>query len=236
MLNEELYILKKISENIWIIDGDAVPFFGMPYTTRTTIIRLFNGDLWIHSPLKISKKLIEEITELGNIRYLIAPNKLHHLFLLDWLEIFSDAVCYAPPGLSKKRPDISFFKDLGMQSEDEWKDEIIQTIFKGSPVMEEAVFFHRDSKTLILTDLIENFKPESFNWWQRILAKFTGILAPNGKTPIDWRLTFFIGKKQAKQSLSILMDWKPENIIVAHGECVFGNGIDFMNKSFSWIK
>jgi hypothetical protein len=229
-------MLKNISKNIWIIDGDAVPFFGMPYTTRTTIIRLSNGDLWIHSPLKISINLIEQITELGNVKYLIAPNKLHHLFLADWMQKFPDAICYAPPGLSKKRPDITFSKDLGMQPEKEWKEEIDQTIFKGSPAMEEVVFFHRGSNTLILTDLIENFKPESFNWWQRILAKFTGILSPHGKTPIDWRLTFVFGKKKAKQSLSILMAWKPENIIVSHGECIFGNGLGFMRKSFSWIK
>ena len=228
-------MLNKISDNIWIIDGDAVPFFGMPYTTRMTLVRLQNSMLWVHSPLKISDNLIEEISALGEVKYLVAPNKLHHLFLSDWLQQFPDAICYAPPGLEKKRPDIHFSKVLGMQSENEWEKEINQTIFKGSPVMEEVVFFHKSSKTLILTDLIENFKPESFNWWQRALAKLTGVLSPNGKTPADWRLSFIFGKREAKNSLSILVEWKPENIVVSHGECIFGNGLEFLKRSFSWV-
>lgn len=32
-------------------------------------------------------------------------------------------------------------------------------IVRGSSVHREAVFFHRASRTLILTDLIENFEP-----------------------------------------------------------------------------
>lgn len=224
-----------ISENIWTIDGDAVPFFGMPYTTRMTVIRLSNDDLWIHSPLKISNNLIDDILALGEVKFLISPNKLHHLFLADWMKRFPNAICYAPPGLMKKRHDISFAKELGMHPEAEWEKDINQTIFKGSPAMEEVVFFHLSSRTLILTDLIENFKPESFNGWQRTLAKYTGILSPNGKTPADWRLSFVFGKKEAKKSLSIIMEWEPENIVISHGECIFGNGQEFLKRSFSWV-
>jgi hypothetical protein len=227
--------LNKVSENIWIIDGNAVPFFGFPYTTRMTVIRLSSGDLWIHSPLKISNKLVDDILELGEVKYLISPNKLHHLFLAGWMERFPNAICYASPGLAKKRNDLMFSKELGMLPEDEWSKEIDQTIFKGSFVMEEVIFFHRSSKTLVLTDLIENFKPESFNLWQRVLAKFTGILSPHGKTPVDWRLSFAFGKNEAKKSLSIMMAWKPENIVISHGECIFGNGLEFLKKSFLWV-
>ncbi len=228
-------MLNKISENIWTVDGDAVSFFGMPYTTRMTLVRLQNGMLWLHSPIKISDKLLAEVSSLGNVKYLVSPNKLHHLFLDDWLQQFPNANCYAPPGLEKKRPDINYTRTLGMQSESEWVDEIDQTIFKGSFIMEEVVFFHLESKTLILTDLIENFKPESFNWWQKILAKFTGILSPNGKTPVDWRISFILGKQEAKKSFIRLMEWAPENIVVSHGECIYGSGFEFLKKSFSWI-
>ncbi len=56
--------------------------------------------------------------------------------------------------------------------------------------MEEVVLFHNDSKILILTDLIENFEPEVFNGWQRVLAKLSGIVAPKSKIPIDRHLSF----------------------------------------------
>ncbi len=228
-------VLNKLDENIWIVDGDAVPFFGFPFTTRMTVIRLSNGELWIHSPLKISNNLIGDILALGEVKYLISPNKLHHLFIADWLKHFPEAVCYASPGLEKKRNDIVFSKLLGMMPEEEWSKEIGQTIFKGSAAMQEVVFFHNSSKTLILADLIENFKPDSLNWWQRTIAGFAGILSPHGKTPVDWRLSFAFGKEEAKRSLSIIQGWQADNIVISHGECILGNGHEFLERSFSWV-
>ncbi len=87
--------------------------------------------------------------------------------------------------------------------EKEWEADIKQTMFQGSQVMEEVVFFHNRSQTLILTDLTENFHP---------IAWMTGIL------------------------LNTMLDWKPENIILAHGECVMGGGFSFLKKSFKWLK
>jgi hypothetical protein len=102
--------------------------------------------------------------------------------------------------------------------------------------MEEVVFFHKPSATLILTDLIENFDPVSLNWGSRQLARFAGILSPNGKMPIDWRFSFRFGSKQeARTSLAVMLGWKPQNIVLSHGECIFGNGVAFLQKSFSWL-
>lgn len=44
--------------------------------------------------------------------------------------------------------------------------------------MEECVFYHSSSSTLIVTDLVENFSGKDFNYWQRVVAKGVGILAP----------------------------------------------------------
>lgn len=52
---------------------------------------------------------------------------------------YPEAKCYAPPGLIQKRKDIRFTRELGDLPEPEWEKEIKQTIFKGSPAMEEAV-------------------------------------------------------------------------------------------------
>ena len=228
--------LEELAENIWIYEGETVSFFGLPYSTRMTVIRLMDNKLWIHSSEKITSGLKEELARLGEVAYLVSPNKLHHLYLDEWLKAYPDANNYAAPGLARKRSDIAFTKDLTDNPEDEWAGEIKQTIFKGSPVMEEVVFYHVKSSTLILTDLIENFRPESFNRWKRLVAKFTGILAPNGKTPVDWRASFLFGKHEARASLAILIKWQPKNIVISHGECIYGQGVEFLVKSFSWLK
>nr|WP_298137437.1 DUF4336 domain-containing protein [uncultured Pseudomonas sp.] len=228
-------MLTRVGDDIWTVEGPAVPFYGMPYSTRMTVVRLADGALWLHSPVPVSEPLRRELAALGEVQYLIAPNKLHHLFIQQWLLAFPDARAYAPPGLEAKRPDIAFAKQLTTQPEPAWSTDIDQSLFTGSALMQEMVFFHKPSKTLIVADLIENFEPQSLNTWQRVLARLAGILAPNGKTPIDWRLSFIFGKREARHSLATLLAWEPENIILAHGECVFGDAQAFLRKSFAWV-
>lgn len=228
-------MLNQLAENIWVVDGGAVPFFGLPYTTRMTIIRLENNDLFIHSPINPNNELIQEVSKLGNIKYLISPNKIHHLFLQDWLELYPNAEVYASPGLREKRKDINFTADLKDFPKAQWQNEIDQLIFKGSRVMQEVVFFHKPSKTLILTDLIENFDENYFTGFKGLIAKLSGIVAPNGKTPIDWRMSFFFGKKQARECFERILAWQPERIIVAHGKNIETNAVDFLKKSFKWL-
>ncbi len=228
--------LQQIGEDIWIYEGSTVSFYGFPFPTRMTVIRLGNDDLWVHSPEKINNDLKRELLALGRVRYLVSPNKLHHLFLPEWINEYPDSIRYAAPGLSKKRKDIEFNVELSEAPENEWAEEISQTIFRGSSAMEEVVFFHKRSSTLILTDLIENFSPGTLDWWQRTLARFAGILGPNGKTPIDWRCTFlFSGRKKARESVVQMLAWNPDNIVLSHGECVFGQGTRFLRSSFSWV-
>jgi hypothetical protein len=228
--------LQKIGKEIWVYDGSRVSFYGFPFSTRMTVIRLQNGNLWVHSPEKINADLITELLALGKVKYLISPNKLHHLFLAEWIEQFPDAITYAAPGLCKKRKDINFDNELTDTPDHAWESEIDQTLFQGSHTMVEVVFFHMASRTLILTDLIENFDPATLNWWQTKLARFAGILNPSGKTPIDWRLSFHLGSMaKATESLSKLLQWQPDNIILSHGVCVFGGGTEFLRSSFSWL-
>ncbi|VAX38269.1 hypothetical protein MNBD_UNCLBAC01-2043 [hydrothermal vent metagenome] len=228
--------LKQLDSNLWIYDGSTVSWYTMPYTTRMTVVRLDDGKIWIHSPEKILDGLINEIRELGEVEYIISPNKIHHLFIQDWAKVFPDAKTYAAPGLKEKRNDVNFYGELEDYSEIEWKDEIDQLIFKGSRVMDEVVFFHKKSRTLILTDLIENFSPNHFTGVKKILAVFTGIVSPNGKMPLDWRLSFFRGKQEARKSLEKMVNWSPVRIIISHGECIDKNAVSFLLKSFSWVR
>jgi len=228
--------LKEISDGVWIVDGDEVSWYGMPYTTRTTIVRLGNGDLWIHSPGKIVDALLDEVNGVGVVKHLVSPNKIHHLFLNDWKEKYPEAILYSSPGLREKRKDIHFEENLEDYPPLCWENEIDQMIFRGSSAMEEVVFLHKDSRTLILTDLIENFHPDHFSGFQKILAKITGIVSPCGRTPLDWRMSFIFGRKRAIVCLDKMISWHPSRIIISHGECIYDDAEAFMKKSFSWIK
>ncbi|MRJ44839.1 DUF4336 domain-containing protein [Idiomarina loihiensis] len=227
--------MENLAHEIWVFDGSSVKFLGLPFSTRMTVVRLLNGELWVHSPIQLSETIREQIENLGQVKYLIAPNHLHHLFLPEWVSAYPNAETYGTNEVIKKRSDISFTDSLNNQQSWAWSSEIEQELFSGSPLMEECVFYHKVSNTLVVADLIENFSGQNFNYWQRVVAKGVGILAPNGKMPLDWRLSFIFGRDDARGHLNRLLAWKPQILVMSHGEIVKENTDEFLARSFEWL-
>lgn len=227
--------MEALGHDIWVFDGGSVPFLTLPFSTRMTIVRLSNGDLWVHSPVHLSGSIKEQISSLGCVKYLIAPNHLHHLFLAEWIAAFPDALVYGTDEVIKKCQELTFHASLNEKQHWPWRNDIEQEMFTGSPLMEECVFFHGASGALIVTDLVENFSGKGFNYLQRVVAKGVGILAPNGKMPLDWRLSFMFGKAGARKHLKRMLVWNPQILIMSHGEIVKDNTGEFLVRAFKWL-
>src|SRR5258708_39941916 len=105
-------MLQPFGEEIWIADGPTTAVIGFRYPARMAVIRLSGGALFIWSPIPLSVELRAAVDALGEVRYLIAPNSLHHLFLGEWRGAYPGAKAYAPPGLRRRRADIAFDGDL----------------------------------------------------------------------------------------------------------------------------
>jgi hypothetical protein len=61
---------------------------------------------------------------------------------------------YGAPGLPQKRPDLRFDDILSDTPQVEWRGQVEQHLFRGAPPLNEVVFFHPTTRTLILTDLV----------------------------------------------------------------------------------
>ncbi|HEX3653642.1 MAG TPA: DUF4336 domain-containing protein [Rhizomicrobium sp.] len=227
--------LVPLGENIWIVDGPVVSFFGFRYPTRMAVIRLANGDLFIWSPIALTPELKAQIEALGRVRHLVSPNKLHHLSLPAWHAGCPEARLYASPGLVKKRRGIAFDGTLGNAPEPAWAGEIDQTAMSGSFVMTEVVFFHRLSRTALFADLIENFRPDWFTGWRGVVARLDGIVMPNAGAPRDWRFTFW-NREAAQAALRQIRAWDAKQVVIAHGEIVHEHGAAFIRNSFRWLE
>jgi hypothetical protein len=228
-------MLTEVARDLWIAEGDAVPFFGIPYPTRMTVARLSDGGLWVYSPIRLEDRLAEEIRKLGPVRHLVSPNKLHHLFMGEWSEAWPDARMCASPGLRRRRKDLRFDATLGDTPEPAWAEEIDQVIFHGSFAMEEVVFFHRDSRSLIVADLIQKFDPSTLTGAQRLIMRLDGMVGPSGSTPREWRLSFW-NRAAARRALSQALAWNPERIILAHGIWIRSDGREVLRRSLGWLR
>jgi hypothetical protein len=226
-------VLESVDTDIWVVEGPEVPFLGLMVGTRMTIVQL-GDELWIHSPVSISDEVAGEIESLGKVRYVVAPNKYHHVFLSEWRDRYPEAKLYASPGLKVKRQDIAFDSELRATDAYPWSDAIAHTIFGPSRLFDEVVFFHRSSGTLILTDLIINAKTDSYNLFQKLFSAFDGLSYPNGSTPRLYRWSIK-SKKAAKEVYETMIDWAPSKVIISHGEWFRKDGLSELKKRLSWV-
>lgn len=224
----------QISPTLWIMDGPVVDWF-FPFPTRMTIARLPGGGLFIHSPIELNEEVRKAVDALGSPRYFVSPNKLHHLFWSEWQAAYPNAQSFSPPQLAEKRPDLAFHGELGDTPHPGWAPQIDQLLFKGSRFLEEVVFFHKDSRTVIFGDLVERFDAAPLTRFQRFIALVGGVMAPRGGTPIDYRFSFFLRRAQGRDSLRRIIEWDPERLVMCHGVPVLRNALPFIESAFAWL-
>ncbi len=233
-----LDVLKPLARDIWTVDGPAVRLYGLPFPTRMTVIRLASGALMLHSPTRPTEPLVQAVCALGRVEHLIAPNWIHYVSIGAWHARFPEALAWSAPGVRERaaahRVQIGWNRELGPVPPPDWAGEVDQMLVEGSKVHREVVFLHRASATLILTDLIENFDPAGLAWWARPLLRLAGVVAPDGRAPLDMRMTFRRGMPQVRDAVQRMIAWAPRHIVLAHGRLPQGDAVAELKRSFAW--
>ncbi len=219
---------------MFLADGPPVSFFGFPYPTRMVVVRLSDGGLWVWSPISLTPELARDVDAVGPVQHIVSPNKLHHLYLADWAARWPEARLYAPPGLAKRRPDLSFHADLGDEPDPAWAGDVDQVIFRGSFAMEEVVFLHRPSRTAIVGDLVQRFDADSVKGFRGLVMRLDGLVGERGSAPREWRLSF-TRRRPARAARDRLLGWQPERLVIAHGACAEHGATGILRQALSWI-
>jgi len=227
-------MLEPFGPFLFVADGPTVSFAGFPYPTRMAVARLSDGSAWVWSPIALAPELADEVQSIGPVRYIVSPNKLHHLFLQQWADRWPQARLYAPPGLARRKPALHFHAELGDEPDPAWQADIDQAVFRGSFAMAEVAFFHRASHTAIIGDLIQRFPEESLSGWKKALMRLSGLVGERGGTPIDWRSSF-LRHGPTRAALRKVLAWKPERLLIAHGSCAQTGATEIIARALRWI-
>ena len=227
-------MLVPFGQDLYYVNGPAVSFFGFPYPTRMAIARLSTGKVWVWSPVALTSALTAAVQAIGSVGHIVSPNKLHHLFLSEWKNHWPDARLYAPPGLARRKTQLHFDAELGDHPDASWMTDIDQVTFHGSIFMEEVVFFHRPSRTAIFGDLIQRLPQAMATGWKGMLMRIDGLVGPRGSTPRDWRLSF-LSREAARAALRKVLEWKPQRLLIAHGECAASGATEIIEAALRWI-
>lgn len=231
---------KQVADTVWIVDSGPMKAMGViPLPVRMTIIRLKDGRLWIHSPTQYFAMLQRKLEEIGPITHFVAPNSAHWTFLEEWQARVPAATTFAAPGLRErlpvKRSAVRLDHDLERDGRTPWSDEIETIFVDGAAGFCEVCFFHEPSRTLVLTDLVQNLEPSKMSLPGRLLGGLAGVTAPNGRAPVYLRRTI-AGKGEAPRNAARrLVALKPERVIFSHGTWFDTDATARLTRSLDWL-
>lgn len=100
---------------------------------------------------------------------------------------------------------------------------------------EEVLFLHRESRTVILGDLIQINSTLAGEPLRNAWFKLLGVASPRGGVALDIRLTF-TNRDLARQSLKKLLSWDFDKLIIGHGACIEKDAKPFVERAFDWLR
>ncbi len=220
--------LKPVAEGIWIVDGPAVECRRIPLSTRATVVKLADDTLWVHSPTGLCDGLIAELEALGPVAHLIVPSWSHSIFLEEWRETYPRAQVWAVEPEGERGAGVTHDHTLG--GDTPWMNDLSHHIVLGSKRHREAVFFHRPSSTLIVTDLIQNIDTARLSAWVRPLVWMAGTDTSDGKMPYLMRRTY--RNAELGRSIEHIVAWQPRALILCHGDWFPRGAVQELERAF----
>ena len=224
-------MLRKLAEDLWVVEKPQ-RFLGLEVGSRMTVIRLADRNLFLHSPVELDLELRKELDAIGAVRYVVAPNRFHHLYAGKVALAYPEARLWIARGVGEKRPDLKLAEILTDEAPAEWSREVDQLYFRGRPFENEVVFLHRPSRTLVMCDLAFNFGPNVpliTRLTMSVLGGY-GRFRPSRLDPLLIR-----DRRAARESLEHMLAWDFDRIVIAHGEVLERGGQEALRAGYAWL-
>ena len=211
------HVLSEIVDGrIWASER-PVWFSGVRLRARTSVIRLDDGRLLVHSPAPPSDGLVKQMADLGEVSWLVVPNCFHHLGTPAAAAAFPDAKILGPRSAAAKNPNLRIDVDIHEPEFTEAVSEFALFPLDGVPFLDETLLYHRPTETLFGADVVLR-ADENDHWSWRFAARITGCFH-RVRVPPDVKKKV-ADKAAASRSLQALQALPIKRLIVAHGDVI----------------
>ncbi|MGG6237277.1 DUF4336 domain-containing protein [Nodosilinea sp. AN01ver1] len=236
-------MLRAVDRDLWVAE-QPLRYFGLSIGTHMTVIRQAGDELVIISPLQLSEALASELGELGTVAHIIAPNLYHYLFAADFKAAYPAATFWATAALRVKKPELPIDRAIGHRQgfanapspDNPWPGleylffDGFKTLAPSGPdPLDEWVFFHVASRTLILTDTAFCFD-ENSAWLTQLVTKIGGGYKSLSPSLLERVAT--TDKETVKAAVEQVLRWNFERVIVAHGSIVDQGGREQFKQGY----
>ena len=141
--------------HVWSVPSALTLMPGVALPLRTTVLRDTQGGLFVISPVAGIDAWGREVDNLGPVRGVAAPNGFHPLFARAAWERYPHATLWASGALRRKRPDFpKVTRWLDGEAPVTVAPGIVAHPVLGMAPVQEWVFLHEGSRTLVVTDLL----------------------------------------------------------------------------------
>ncbi|HWP65200.1 MAG TPA: DUF4336 domain-containing protein [Candidatus Limnocylindria bacterium] len=200
---------------------------------RMTVVRLGGGKLLLHSPIRLTPALRRRLDALGPVRYVLAPNRDHHLFVAAYRAAYPQARLVAAPGVAAAARDVRFDLELAYPAAvGGWDETVTQHYFRSSPTLQEIVLHHRATRTLIAADLAFNIQTAN-GFVSGLLLRLNDSYKTFGPSRVCRR--YITAPDLARADVDALLALAPERIVVSHGEILHAGGTAALRRAYAWL-
>lgn len=172
--------MQQVAENLWVARY-PMKLLGADLGRTVTLIRI-GGQVVIHSTAPFSPEDAAAIRELGTPAWMVEGATIHDTFTVQGRAVFPEADMYLPPGFPETGGGVAP-KPLTMPPT-EWQGQLEVLPIAGMPKLNEHVFLHVPSRTLIVADLVFNVPPTAGTWVRLLLKLASGLQGGPGVSRI----------------------------------------------------
>ncbi len=205
---------------------------GAEIGTRMTVVRLEDGSLLAHSPIRLTEELERRLATLGEVRHVLAPNFDHYLFVPHFKRRFPEARFYAAPGVAQKLSDLRFDVLLRHPSGGPFGDAIEHAWFRSSHELQEIALFHRPTRTLITSDLAFNIQSTA-GLVSRVMLRLNDSYKSFGPSRVC--RSHITEPRMARADVDAILALHPERVVMAHGEILLTGGAAAIERGYAWL-
>lgn len=208
----------EIAPNLRVIHY-PLSVLGTQHGRTVSVIRLASGKLVIHSTAPFTKADVARIHAFGEPAWLVEAMLLHDTYAAEGRQHFPGLPFLGPPGFGKV---VKFPVSPLIPPPVEWVGEIQAVRMRGAPKLEEHVFLHVPSRTLIVADLVFNFSEQERGWERFFHRHIAGFKRYPGMSRIfKWCVSDRIA---FRESVSEILQLDFDRIIPGHGRIIASGG------------